>query len=76
MAERVGAGERALRWRLRKRLKQQAVAEKAGMAAASLSRFEQGLQGLRSVRLERVVAALGMRMKEFYGKLPPRPKSE
>lgn len=65
-------GERVRRWRRFRGIPLKAMAKRAGLHAASLSRIENGLQALRVAEAEAIAAVCGVSVAVLLSSLPPR----
>lgn len=67
------AGERVRSWRRLRGLSYRGLASTSGLRASALHRIEHGHQEPRADEIEKIAAALGLSMPEFYGATPAKP---
>ena len=70
---RLTPGERIVSWRRIRGISIRQLAELAGLYHSALSRMEKGKQHVRAEEAERIAAALGITMAEFYGESEEAP---
>lgn len=68
--ERIPGGQRVAVWRRHFGLTVRGLAVDAGLYYSALSRIEHGKQQATADELERLAAAMGLSMPQFYGELP------
>lgn len=73
--EPVSVGSRIASWRAARGLSVRDLAARCGVTYSALSRIEKGRQAARAEEVERIAAALGLSMPEFYAE-PSAPQQE